>query len=255
MVSRRARPRCSSSRGEAQHRQGIPGSCWRRAMALAPANRYSMVPINPVTNPAACRIESTRYEVVVLPLVPVIPVNKTRCSSGRAQQPAYGEGQRVASVLHFDPRCEPLLNIGGFAWVLADDSATRLGQRHPARTCVRRRAILQKQKTRNLSPRGASHTRARQSRWKPARAIAHHGALRHPAPGLNSFSVGQFSRPGQFSYPRHKPYFISQIEPEPARPAEEWIPPADTGRAPPQAPARPASPLVSPLPKTLRGRP
>ena len=39
----------------------------------SPATRVSTVPTIPVTRPAARMIESSRYVVVVLPLVPVIP--------------------------------------------------------------------------------------------------------------------------------------------------------------------------------------
>ncbi len=44
------------------------------AFLRSPASRYSIVPINPVTNPASRKIESIRKDVVVLPLVPVMPV-------------------------------------------------------------------------------------------------------------------------------------------------------------------------------------
>ena len=49
---------------------------------VSPAKRYSMVPINPVTWPASRRMASKMYDVVVLPLVPVMPVKWMR-SSGR----------------------------------------------------------------------------------------------------------------------------------------------------------------------------
>ena len=47
-----------------------------------PARWYSMVPIRAVVLPAARSMESIKYEVVVLPFVPVIPVRTMR-SSGR----------------------------------------------------------------------------------------------------------------------------------------------------------------------------
>ncbi len=43
-----------------------------------PPMRVSMVPINAVDSPAAASPASTRYEVVVLPEVPVIPTMRSR---------------------------------------------------------------------------------------------------------------------------------------------------------------------------------
>ena len=44
----------------------------------APAIRVSTVPIRPTVRPAAIRADSARYEVVVFPEVPVIPISLSR---------------------------------------------------------------------------------------------------------------------------------------------------------------------------------
>jgi len=45
----------------------------RTLLMVSAPMRVSTVPISPVTAPRACSAESSRYAVVVLPLVPVIP--------------------------------------------------------------------------------------------------------------------------------------------------------------------------------------
>ena len=49
-----------------------------RPSASRPRVRVCTVPIRPVPSPAAARPASTRYAVVVLPLVPVIPSTVSR---------------------------------------------------------------------------------------------------------------------------------------------------------------------------------
>ena len=53
--------------------------------------------------PAASRIDSSRYEVVVLPLVPVMPTS-TRSLLGIAKERGRQRGEREARVTHLQPR-------------------------------------------------------------------------------------------------------------------------------------------------------
>ncbi len=64
----RARSACSSS---------ASGVVWLAASAWSPT-RYWMVPITPVGRPPAPRSASTSSDVVVLPLVPVMPITVRR---------------------------------------------------------------------------------------------------------------------------------------------------------------------------------
>ena len=62
-----------------RHKSSDSGVVFTAGRTRAP-RWYSMVPISAVVFPAARSTESTRYPVVVLPFVPVIPVIAMRSS-------------------------------------------------------------------------------------------------------------------------------------------------------------------------------
>ena len=71
-----ATPRTPPSRmcASIDWRSRASGVVWLAGRVSLPST-YWIVPITPVARPRACSSASTRYDVVVLPLVPVMPTS------------------------------------------------------------------------------------------------------------------------------------------------------------------------------------